>query len=196
MMLVLASQSRARQTLLKNAGIDFETVPAEVDERAAERPLIEAGAPPDDIALALAMAKAMAVSERRPADLVIGADQVAAIDGERLVKPPTMEDARSQLLKLSGGTHTLHSAVAVARAGTIEWHIVESAHLTMRALTPGFVGRYLAEVGAAAFESVGAYQLEGRGVQLFERIDGDFFAILGLPLLPLLAFLRAEGAIE
>ena len=195
-MLVLASQSRARQTVLKNAGVEFETVSAGIDERAAERPLIEAGAPPDDIALALAMAKAMAVSERRPTDLVIGADQVAALDGARLIKPQSMEDARRQLLKLSGRTHTLHSAVTVARAGAIAWHSVESAHLTMRALTPAFVGRHLAEVGAAALESVGAYQLEGRGIQLFERIDGDFFAILGLPLLPLLAFLRAEGVIE
>ena len=195
-MLVLASQSRARQTVLKNAGVEFETVSAGIDERAAERPLIEAGAPPDDIALALAMAKAMAVSECRPTDLVIGADQVAALDGARLIKPQSMEEARRQLLKLSGRTHTLHSAVTVARAGAIAWHSVESAHLTMRALTPAFVGRYLAEVGAAALESVGAYQLEGRGIQLFERIDGDFFAILGLPLLPLLAFLRAEGVIE
>ena len=195
-MLVLASQSRARQTVLKNAGVEFETVSAGIDERAAERPLIEAGAPPDDIALALAMAKAMAVSECRPADLVIGADQVAALDDARLIKPQSMEEARRQLLKLSGRTHTLHSAVTVARAGAIAWHSVESAHLTMRALTPAFVGRYLAEVGAAALESVGAYQFEGRGIQLFERIDGDFFAILGLPLLPLLAFLRAEGVIE
>ena len=196
MTLVLASQSRARRTVLKNAGVLFEVVPAEVDERTAERPLAEAGAPPDDIALALAMAKAMAVSERRPADLVIGADQVAALDGERLVKPHDMEAARSQLLKLSGRTHTLHSAITIARAGTIEWHHVESAHLSMRTLTPAFVGRYLAEVGVAALESVGAYQLEGRGIQLFDSVDGDFFAILGLPLLPLLAFLRSEGIVE
>jgi septum formation protein len=142
------------------------------------------------------MAKAAAVSEARPADLVIGADQVAALAGERLVKPENMETARRQLLKLCGKTHALHSAVAVARGGEILWQHAETAHLTMRPLTPAYVGRYLAEVGQAALESVGAYQLEGRGIQLFDSIDGDYFAILGLPLLPLLAFLRSEGVVE
>jgi septum formation protein len=193
--LVLASGSRSRRTLLENAGLVFEAVSPGVDERAAERPLLDAGAPSDDIAAALAMAKATTVSERRPADLVIGADQVLALGEERFVKPGDMEAARRQLLRLSGRTHALHSALAAARAGEIVWQHVETAHLTMRTLTPEFIGRYLAAVGAPALESVGAYQLEGRGIQLFEKVDGDYFAILGLPLLPLLKFLRTEGEI-
>ena len=115
------------------------------------------------------------------------------LDGERLTKPADMEAARRQLLKLSGRTHLLHSAVACARGGEIVWQHVETAALTMRKLTPAFIGRYLAAVGEEALTSVGGYQLEGRGIQLFEKVDGDFFAILGLPLLPLLAFLRSEG---
>lgn len=195
-MLVLASASRSRQTLLTNAGIAFEAVPAPIDERAAEAPLLAAGAPLADVALALAMAKATAVSEQHGADLVVGADQVLAFEGERLVKPETMEAARAQLLRLAGKTHTLHAAVVCAHNGEIVWQHVEAAHLTMRPLSPGFVGRYLAAIGDKALESVGAYQLEGHGIQLFDKVDGDYFAILGLPLLPLLAFLRSEGVIE
>jgi septum formation protein len=136
------------------------------------------------------------VSEGNPESLVIGADQVLELDGERLTKPADMEAARQQLLRLSGKTHTLHSAVAGARGGKIVWQHAEAAHMTMRAFSPRFVGRYLAAVGDEALTSVGAYQVEGRGIQLFERIDGDFFTILGLPLLPLLLFLRAEGIVE
>ena len=196
MRLVLASGSSARRLLLENAGLDFEVVPAELDERAAEQPLLDAGAAAEDIALALAMAKATMVSEAHPGDLVIGADQMLELNGGRLTKPADMEAARRQLLKLSGKTHSLHSAVVCARNGGIVWQHSEPAYLTMRQLTPQFIGRYLAAVGPPALSSVGAYQLEGRGVQLFERIDGDFFAILGLPLLPLLAFLRSEGLVE
>jgi septum formation protein len=196
MTLVLASASRARQALLANAGVAFEVAPAAIDERAAEQPLLKAGATPDDIAVALAMAKAAAVSDPRPGDLVIGADQVLELEGERLTKPQDMESARRQLLQLSGRTHELHSAVAAARAGEVVWQRVETARLTMRRLDPAAIGRYLAEVGDAALTSVGAYQIEGPGIRLFERIEGDYFAILGLPLLPLLAFLRAEGVVE
>jgi septum formation protein len=196
MTLVLASASRPRQTLLANAGIAFEVLPAEIDERAAEQPLLDAGAPPEDVATTLAIAKALSVSERRPADLVLGADQVLALDGELFVKPADMEAARRQLLRLSGKTHALHTAVAGVRSGEIAWQHTETAHLTMRQLTPAFIGHYLAEAGPQALESVGAYQLEGRGVQLFDRVEGDFFAILGLPLLPLLKFLRGEGVVE
>ena len=142
------------------------------------------------------MAKASEVSDRRPGDLVIGADQVLELDGERLTKPADMEAARRQLLALSGRTHQLHSAMAAARGGEIVWQHSETASLTMRKLEPAFVGRYLAAVGADALTSVGAYQIEGRGIQLFERIDGDHSTILGLPLLPLLAFLRGEGIVE
>lgn len=196
MTLVLASGSPARRAILANAGLSFEVAPARIDERAAEEPLVEAGAAPDDIASALAMVKAANVSEARPGDLVIGADQVLEVDGERLTKPADMEAARRQLLKLSGRTHQLHSAVACAHGGEIVWQHIEAAHLTMRKLSPAFVGRYLAAVGDEALKSVGAYQLEGRGIQLFDKIDGDYFVILGLPLLPLLAFLRSEGIVE
>jgi len=196
MALLLASASRTRRDLLKNAGGDFEVVPSTLDERAAEAPLLEAGAEPADLAIALAMAKASEVSDRRPGDLVIGADQVLELDGERLTKPADMEAARRQLLSLSGRTHQLHSAIAAARGGEIVWQHSETASLTMRKLEPAFVGRYLAAVGPDALTSVGAYQVEGRGIQLFERIDGDHSTILGLPLLPLLAFLRGEGVVE
>ena len=193
MKLILASASPARRSILENAGLSFEVAPAEIDERAAEEPLSKAGATPDDIAMALAMVKAESVSAARSDALVIGADQILDFNGERLNKPADMEAARRQLLKLSGKTHLLHSAVACARGEKIVWQHVETAALTMRKLTPAFIGRYLAAVGDDALKSVGVYQLEGRGIQLFEKVDGDYFAILGLPLLPLLAFLRSEG---
>jgi len=194
--LVLASASRTRQSLLRNAGVVFESIPSTLDERAAEQPLLEAGARPEDIALALAMAKAATVSATRSGDLVIGADQVLEFEAERLTKPADMEAARRMLLRLAGRTHFLHSALAAARGGEVVWQHVESARLVMRPLEPAAVGRYLAAVGDAALTSVGAYQIEGPGIALFERIKGDYFAVLGLPLLPLLAFLREEGAIE
>lgn len=196
MRLLLASASETRRALLSNAGLSFEVAPADIDERAAERPLLNSGASPEDLALALAMTKAATISERNPADLVIGADQVLELEGERLTKPEDMEAARRQLLRLSGRTHHLHAGIACARMGEIVWQHTETASLTMRRVEPAIVGRYLAAAGASALNSVGAYQIEGRGIQLFEKIEGDYFAILGLPLLPLLAFLRAVGVIE
>lgn len=196
MTLVLASGSSTRRSLLENAGLTFEVVPAEIDERAAEAPLLEAGATPEDLATALAMVKAVSVSESRPGDLVIGADQMLEVDGERMTKPKDMDAARHQLLRLSGKTHLLHSAVVCARGGAIVWQHSETARMIMRRLTPPFIGRYLAAVGNDALRSVGVYQLEGRGIQLFETVEGDFFGILGLPLIPLLAFLRSEGFLE
>jgi septum formation protein len=193
MSLILASASPIRGTLLRNAGLSFEVVPADIDERAAEQPLLAAGATPEDLALALAMAKAVSVSERRSGDLVIGADQVLDFMGERLTKPADMEAARRQLLRLSGRTHHLHSAVAGARDGNVVWSTVETATLKMRAFAPAAAGQYLARASEVALQSVGAYQLESSGVQLFETIEGDYFAILGLPLLSLLGFLREEG---
>jgi septum formation protein len=194
--LILASASKIRRALLANAGLSFEVVPAAIDERAAEAPLIKARASLDDVALALSMAKAVSVSETRPGSLVIGADQVLELDGERMTKAEDMEAARRQLLKLSGRTHLLHSAVACARDGEIVWQHVETPEMTMRRLRPEVIGRYLAAVGDEALNSVGCYQLERRGAQLFEAVEGDFFAILGLPLLPLLAFLRSAGILE
>ena len=196
MTLVLASGSQIRQLLLRNAGLAFDVDPAGIDERAAEAPLLQSGAGPDDVALALAMAKALHVSERRGGDLVIGADQVLDLNGERLTKPEDMEAARRQLLRLSGRSHQLHSALACARGGEVVWSHLASPVLTMRHLDPGKIGRYLAEVGKDALSSVGAYQLEGPGIRLFEAIEGDYFAILGLPMLPLLEFLRSEGLVE
>lgn len=196
MMLILASASPIRRTILSNAGLTFDVVPAEIDERAAEQPLVEAGASPEDVAMGLAMAKAASVSERHPRALVIGADQVLDLDGERFNKPENMEAARRQLLRLSGRTHELHSAVAAARGGDVVWHEVHTARLTMRRLDPATIGRHLAATGEAALGSVGAYQVEGPGIQLFHKIEGDHFAILGVPLLALLAFLRQEGLVE
>jgi septum formation protein len=195
MKLVLASASPTRRRLLAEAGIEAKSRPAPIDERAVEAPLLSAGATPRDIAAALATAKALAVSERAPGALVIGADQTLDLDGKRMTKPADLHAARRQLMRLSGRSHQLHSAVACARDGEILWQDVESPTLTMRSLTPEDVDRYVSAVGDDALASVGAYQIEGRGIQLFERIDGDFFAILGLPLLPLLAFLRAQKAL-
>ncbi|GGF06457.1 Maf-like protein [Stappia taiwanensis] len=194
--LVLASGSQIRAELLQNAGLTFDIDPARVDERAIEAPLLESDFSPEDIAQVLAEAKAQEVSERRPGALVIGADQVLDFEGERLTKPADMEAARRQLLAMSGKTHALHSAVAIARDGQTLWRNVGTVRLTMRPFGPEFVGRYLAGVGEVALTSVGAYQLEGPGIQLFSAIDGDYFTVLGLPLLPLLGELRVLGALE
>jgi len=194
--IILASGSRYRRELLEAAGVDFTVLKPELDERAVEATLEGTGATPEDVALILAEAKATAVSEARPGALVIGSDQTLSLGDELFHKPADMEGARRHLLKLSGRTHLLSSAVVIARNGEAEWRHVSSARMTMRALDPGFIGRYLAEVGDAALTSVGAYQVEGRGIQLFEKIDGDHFTIVGLPLLPLLAQLRENGAID
>lgn len=196
MRLLLASASPARRIMLENAGLRFEALPAGLDERAAETPLLDAGMKLADVATALAMAKAAWVSERHPEAMVIGADQILDLDGERLTKPDDMEAARVQLLRLSGRAHRLHAAVACARGGTVVWNHLDSATLAMRALESGAIGKYLAAAGPGVLGSVGAYQLESLGVTLFDRIDGDFFTILGLPLLPLLAFLRRTGVAE
>lgn len=196
MALVLASGSRIRADLLRNAGLTIETDPSDVDERAVEAPLLEAGFPPEDLAGVLAEAKANDVSARRHGDLVIGADQVLAFEGERRTKPEDMEAARRQLLAFSGKTHELHSAVVISRDGEAVWRHVSTARLKMRHLSPPFIGHYLADAGEQVLSSVGAYQLEGIGVQLFEKIEGDYFTILGLPLLPLLAELRVLGVLE
>lgn len=194
--IILASASPFRRTLLENAGVAVRIRPAGIDERAVEAPLDRTGATPADRALILAQAKALAVSEQEPDAIVIGADQTLALEDQLLHKPSDMEAARRQLLRLSGRTHLLHSAVALARGGEILWDHVGTAAMTMRRLDPAFVGRHLARVGDIALESVGAYQVEGEGIQLFERIEGDHFTIVGLPMLPLLDALRAEGAID
>jgi len=193
---ILASGSRYRRQLLEGAGIDFSVLKPELDERAVEATLEGTGASPEDVALILAEAKATAVSEARPDALVIGSDQTLSLGDELFHKPADMAGARRHLLSLSGRTHRLNSAVVIARNGEAVWRHVSVAHMTMRMLDPGYIGRHLAAVGEAALTSVGAYQVEGRGIQLFEKIDGDYFTIVGLPLLPLLAELRKLGAID
>ncbi|CAN7228780.1 Maf-like protein [Phyllobacterium sp. LjRoot231] len=194
--IILASKSPFRAMLLKNAGVAFTTQSAGIDERAVEAPLYNSGATPEDVALVLAEAKALDVSERNPSALVIGSDQTLSLGDEVLHKAGDMEAARRQLLKLSGEIHHLNSAVVLAKGGETIWRHVSVARMTLRDLDPGFIGRYLSRVGDIALQSVGAYQFEGEGVQLFEKVDGDYFTIVGLPLLPLLAELRREGAID
>jgi septum formation protein len=189
--LILASQSSARQALLANAGIDFEAVPADIDER--EIQLAFGLSAPGDIAALLARRKALAVSARQPGRFVVGADQTLARGARLFVKPSGRTQAAEQLRALAGGSHELYSAVAVARDGAILFEGVFIARMTMRQLGEREISAYLDEAGEAVTTSVGAYQLEGLGVHLFERIEGDHFTILGLPLLPLLAFLRNEG---
>ncbi len=194
--IILASKSPFRAMILKNAGVQFTAQSADIDERAVEAPLYNSGVTPEEVALILAEAKAIDVSERNPSALVIGSDQTLSLSDEVLHKPENMEAARRQLLKLSGQTHHLNSAVVLCRNGIILWKHVSVARMTLRELTPEFIGRHLSRVGSVAMQSVGAYQFEGEGVQLFEKVDGDYFTIIGLPLLPLLAELRKEGAID
>lgn len=194
--LILASKSPFRSALLKNAGIEFSTASADIDERAVEAPLYETGATPEEVAEVLAEAKALDVSEKNPGAVVIGCDQTLSLGDEIFHKPADMEAARRQLLAFSGKTHQLNSAVVLAKDGKTLWRHVSIARMTMRDLDPGFVGRYLGRVGDSALSSVGAYQVEGPGIQLFDRIDGDYFTIVGLPLLPLLDELRKEKLID
>jgi septum formation protein len=187
--LILASQSRARQTLLANAGIEFEAIAAEIDERAVQQ--ASSLSAPGDIAALLAREKALSVSVRRPGNFVIGADQTLALGTRLFTKPDGCAQAAEQLRTLAGRSHELHSAVAVAREGKVLFERADIARMTMRRLGEAEIEAYLNAAGAAVTTSVGAYQLEGLGVHLFERIEGDHFTILGLPLLPLLAFLRS-----
>ena len=189
--LVLASKSKVRRTLLEAAGIPVEIDSADIDERAAEAP--HAGASPENVALLLAREKALAVARRRPGLLVLGADQTLALGSRRFSKPATIASAREQLASLSDKTHALHSGLAVARDGKILFETVATARLTMRALSNDTLDAYLSAAGERILGSVGAYQLEGLGVHLFEKIEGDHFTVLGLPLLPLLGFFRREG---
>jgi septum formation protein len=182
--------------MLVSAGVDLEAVPSEIDERAVEAPLQDSGVSPEDVAVILAEAKALEVSERRPGALVLGCDQTLSLGDEVFHKPADMEGARRHLLALSGKTHQLNSAAVLVRNGEVLWRHVGIANLTMRKLEPAFIGRHLARVGDKALSSVGAYQIEGEGIQLFEKVEGDYFTIVGLPLLPLLSELRRLGAID
>lgn len=192
--LILASQSRARQAVLAGAGLAFEALPAELDERAIE---VESGlTAPGEVAECLARAKASVVSALYPGRYVIGADQTLALGARRFSKPADRDAAADQIATLAGKTHELHAAVAVAFDRQILFSHVSVARMTMRSLSRQEIDGYLTEAGGAVLGSVGAYQLEGLGVHLFERIEGDYFTILGMPLLPLLAFLRDRSVLR
>jgi septum formation protein len=191
--LVLASRSEVRRKILAGAGLPVETRPASIDERAIEARSGAHGAA--DVARVLAGAKAHTIAAERPGRLVLGADQTLTLGERRFTKPADRAAAAEQLQALSGRTHQLHSAVSVVRDGQTLFECSDSAALTMRTLTADFIASYLDTAGSAAMTSVGGYQIEGVGIHLFERIDGDSFTIMGLPLLPLLAFLRGNGFI-
>jgi septum formation protein len=189
--LMLASKSASRRAVLESAGIPIDIEPADVDERGIEeRAGLES---PDRIAALLAREKARVVSAKHPNRTVLGADQTLALGQRRFSKASNRAAARQQLAALRGNTHTLHSAVCVMRGGTVLFENVDAAHLTMRPFSDVFLDSYLDAVGDKALASVGGYQLEGTGIQLFERVDGDHFTVLGLPLLPLLDWLRQAG---
>lgn len=193
---VLASGSATRQRLLRAAGVAFSVDVANVDETAVIESLTAEMAPARDIADLLAELKAVKVGARRRQAFVIGADQVLSVGRELFEKPGTVAGAREQLRRLRGRTHVLSTAVAVAREGSVVWRSVQEARLTMRDFSDAFLDRYLADAGADILGSVGAYQVEGLGIQLFSKIEGDTFTILGLPLVPLLDFLRTHGMLK
>ena len=194
MSVILASKSAARRAVLDGAGVPYEVHVAGVDEEAVKASLLAEGAGPRDIADALAELKAIRVSRGRPG-FVIGADQTLDLEGTLYDKADTVEAARERLLTLRGKTHALHSAVVVAKEGAPIWREVVTARLTMRDFSEAFLDDYLAVEGPAALGSVGCYRLEGPGAQLFSKIEGDYFAILGLPLMGLLDLLRRHGEI-
>ena len=191
-MLVLASQSASRRAMLEAAGVPFRAEPARIDERALEQAL--AGAPPEAVALALAEAKAKAVSA--PADtLVLGSDSLVSVAGQRFDKPTDRAEAAAHLRFFSGKVMQLHSAAALARAGARVWSAGEVARLHVRELSEAFIADYLAAEWPAVGACVGVFRIEARGVQLFDRIEGDHFTVLGMPLLPVLGALRQYGAL-
>lgn len=192
MRVILASQSRARREMLAAAGLSFEAVASGVDERAARAAMASKAELIDAASLAqhLAGVKAETVSKDQPDALVIGGDQVLALGSEVFEKPADLEAARKSLMRLRGREHALHSAVVLAEKGRVVWRHVQSARLVMRPFSEAFLDSYLAAAGPRVLSVVGAYELEGRGVQLFERIEGDYFTILGMPLLALVEELR------
>ena len=194
--IVLASGSQIRATLLRNAGLEIEAIPPRVDEDAVKSALIAEGASPRDIADALAELKARKLSEKHPGALVIGCDQVLDFDGALLSKPETPEAALDQLRQMRGKRHKLLSAAVICRDGQPEWRHVGQVRLTMRDASDAYLQDYVARNWDSIRDSVGAYKLEEEGVRLFTAIDGDYFTVLGMPLLELLDFLMLRGAIN
>jgi septum formation protein len=193
-MLILASTSTTRQQLLRQAGVAFTASPAPLDEEAAKHHLRELS--PKSLASALALAKAKSLSASEIHATVIGADQTLELNGELLHKPKDDSEARQHLQRLRGNTHKLHSAVAVTKADQVLFETNTTSHLTMRNFSDKFLDTYLQNIEPYVYQSVGCYQYESRGIQLFQSIEGDSFSILGLPLLPLLAFLREIGELQ
>lgn len=193
--LILASASPTRARLLREAGLEVESVAPGVDEDAVKRSLRLEAAPADHIALTLAELKALRVSRLRPDELVVGADQMLLCNGVQFDKPPDMAHARAQLQALRGKPHELVSAAVAARGGAPIWRETQRARLAMRPFSDAFLDEYLAAAGEDVLGSVGVYRVEGLGAQLFSRIDGDIYAVLGFPLLPFLEFLRGHGAL-
>lgn len=194
--IILASASSARADLLRGAGIDFTVDPARVDEESVKDSLKAEGATARDVAIALADLKAAKISARHPDALVIGADQMLDCNGVWFDKPPDRDILHAQLMALRGKTHHLEAALCIHQQGRRIWHTVERAALTMRDFSDAFLKDYVAAAGDDALASVGGYRLEGIGAQLFAKIEGDYFTILGLPLLPLLDFLRHHGVVQ
>ena len=194
--LVLASASASRQTLLRAAGVDFLVAPADIDEPALMRGLVARGADGRAVAEALAEQKAAAVSRQRPGEIVLGGDSVLEFESEILGKCRDLAALRILLSRMSGRTHHLISSAALARDGAILWRHTSLARMTARPLSDAFIDAYLAREGEKLLSSVGGYHFEGFGAQLFEKTEGDYFSILGLPLLEVLAALRAQGLLE
>jgi septum formation protein len=192
---ILASASKSRAQVLRAAGVAIEIVPSHADEESIKASLKAEGATAAQCAETLAELKAVQISQRYPEALVIGADQMLDCEGQWFDKPVDMAGARNHLLTLRGKTHVLPTAVCVALNGSRIWHHVALPRLTVRPFSEAFIDIHLAQTGTAILSSVGAYQLEGPGAQLFSRIEGDFFTILGLPLLELLAFLREHDVV-
>jgi septum formation protein len=192
--LILASTSKIRQHLLRQAGLEFEVITAAVDEAAWKQHHTTAS--PQEIAMGLAREKSVAVSRHHPEALVIGADQTLGLERFKFDKPASMAEAQAQLTMLRGKTHALYSAVSCCRQGKEVFAHCSSARMTMRNFSDAFLETYLRSSGQNLLSSVGGYKLEEQGIQLFEQIEGDYFTILGLPLLPLLAFLRTEGLVS
>ena len=188
--LILASNSASRKMLMTGAGLDFTTQAADIDERKIEAELTRKNATPPEIAVALAKTKAIEVSIKSPDTHVVGSDQVLSLDGRLLHKPADMSEAGDHIRAMSGRTHHLNCGVAIAHQGVVVWSDVSIARMTMRPISESFLEKYLAMSGEGILGSVGAYHFEGPGIQLFDRIEGDYFTILGLPMLALLAGLR------